>query len=886
MSPLRIVLAVFCGVLVVARGERQGKFFDASFTADGDTYKWRADLNMDQLGKTVDSLVSSFDTALDNLSETIERQVDSSLPLWMRPHQNVEDIGAISGSLGDGIDDGLKVFFKDRVDGERVEEPEAEVETGFDPTRRTGVTPPNNRPGFGSSFPFNPFFPFSGFNRGSGFNLFSNRRGYWWKGPNVCVDREEVDEGIDSTDDTTLESSGPSFAFSLGHMEMTTCRDTASTYTCTTKTSRRGIHKTVTLTYKCCHGYIKEPSGCTKIEMRSMPDTLDDIGSTDFLSMTRSAGMEEVMTAQNLTIFAPTNEAMQEFTADLEEETEIDNGLEVDRSLNEVYLRRQRSLDAHDMVLAHMTKGFHYASDLHDEQVLQSLADNSTLRINTYSTVPPSATVNCARLISINQHSSNGVVHTIDRVLRPVTRSLAELVAADPQFSILKQLISNAGMLPKLREPGQLTLFAPTDAAFRTLPEPLLESLLEGNACLDSILKNHVLPNVICSAAVQQGKARTANLLDSYLLLERTDDDKMLASAAQIVAKDVVATNGVMHVVDAPLMPQEAKPVRKVLESHNLTRFMDLLEIAGMSEEMDSLNDVTIFAPSNAAIDSIPEDAKLKILDDPQQLRNILNYHIVTPSLKGDDINNNHIADTRADMPIRINLYPRTPLLTGLILGPGGRRSVRLTAGCSPVSTLDSRACGAVVHVVERLFVIPQETVMDHLEDSGDFSIFTQMVKKTGVNETLVQEGPFTVLAPSDHVFRTLPKNELDHLMEDTDLQEQLVKLHVLNEHVCCAGINPNTWLFMDHKRTLDGHSSVHVRRTGTGRLMAGPARITHCSAPTRNGLVHTVNQLFMNVNPNKNGSGSVGPLGGSPGSSLGTRRPIFSAPGLEILFG
>ena len=52
--------------------------------------------------------------------------------------------------------------------------------------------------------------------------------------------------------------------------------------------------------------------------------------------------------------------------------------------------------------------------------------------------------------------------------------------------------------------------------------------------------------------------------------------------------------------------------------------------------------------------------------------------------------------------------------------------------------------------------------------------------QNTGVNETLVEEGPFTVLAPSDHVFNMLPKIEFDHLMENPELQEQLVKLHVL----------------------------------------------------------------------------------------------------------
>lgn len=859
----------------LAAAEREDRFLDTSFTADGNNYKWQADLDLGKLERTVDQLTSTFDAALDrltdSLSDTIEKQVDSSLPLWMRHSADrrngeIEAISGDLGNLGDGIDDGLKVHFEngetEDLEGSRIPQPSGGSD--LDDVEM-------NRPTFGSSFPFNPFLPFGGvFNRRPEFNLFdfSNRR-QWWKGPNVCVDREETDEGKNE-EEVEEKSNGNTFFFSIGHMEMTSCKDTGSVYTCTTKTSRRGIHKTVTVTHKCCHGYVKEASGCTKIDMRSLPDTLQDIGATDFLSLTKSAGMEKMLN-QNLTIFSPTNEAMQEFTADLEAENEFDNGLDGDRSLNEVYHRRQRSINKHDMVLSHLTQGIHYASDLHDEQVLFSMADNSTLRINTYGTVPPVATVNCARLVTINQHSISGVVHTIDKVLKPVTKSLAGLISSDPQFTILKQLISNAGMLNKLREPGQLTVFAPTDAAFQTLSETLLESLLEGNACLDAVVKNHILPNVICSAAVQ-GKARTANLLESFLLLEKTEDEKMFVEDAQIVARDIIGTNGVMHIIDAPIMPQEAKPVKEVLENHNLTRFLELLESAGMTDELDTLTDVTVFAPSNKAIESIPEEVRAQIVEDTQQLRNILNYHLVTPSLQADDINNDHIASTRSELPLRINLYSRTPLLTGLFRN-GGRRSVRMTAACSPVSTLDSRACGAVVHIVEKLFVVPKESVMHHLEANEDFSIFTELLKNTGMNNTLVEEGPFTVLAPSDHVFRALPKVELDQIKEDSELQELLVKQHILKEHVCCSGINPNTWLFMDHKRAMDG-SAVHVRRTNSGRLMAGPARITHCSSPTQNGLVHTVNNLLINVSPRRDYD------------EARIQRPIFSAPGLQVLFG
>ncbi|XP_063600232.1 transforming growth factor-beta-induced protein ig-h3-like [Penaeus indicus] len=847
--------------------------------------QWRADVRLGDLAR----FTSTLESSLGNLADRIEEEVQNSLPRWMRnrgredsadtrhvsPLAVDEGIEAISGIIGDGIDDGLKVHMDGDTEGKIVEGPliepvEPEVEA-IVPAVSRPVMPDHD---FDGTFLFRPFRPFD---RRPGFSMFdilNNRRRQWWKGPNVCVDQEEIDEGrsdVDASQGHTT-SSGSSFIFSFGQMEVTSCQETGDKYTCTTKTSRRGINKTVKVTYRCCHGYAKTPSGCSRVQLRELPDTLQNIGATDFLSLTKSINMENVL-RENITLFVPSNEAMQEFTVDLEAENEFDNDLDDNRTFNEVVYRRRRSVDAQELVLAHIAKGLHYSGDLQDEQVLNSMAKGSTLRVNTYSTLPPSATINCARIVGVNQHSSSGIVHTIDKVLRPVTRTLAELVESRPEFSILRQLLTRADMMKTLQEPGQLTLFAPTDDAFRSVSPLVLEGLLEGNACLDAVIKSHILPNVICSAAVQ-GKARTVNLLDSYLMLEKTGDNEIFVGDAEVLEKDVMGTNGVLHVISGPLMPQEAKPLFEVLEAQNLTRFMDLLEAADMLDELKGLTDVTVFAPSNRAVDEIPEEVMENIINDPSRLREILEYHMATPTLKASDISNNHIVSTRADHPLRINLYSRSPLLSGLISMGRRHPNMRMTAGCSHVSALDSRACGAVVHVVEKMLVVPKINVMDLLEMNEDFSIFTKMLKDTGLNETLVEDGPFTVLAPSDHVFRILPEEELNHLLEDQELQQQLVTQHIMEEHLCCTGINPNTWLFMDHKRTLNG-SPIHVRRTNSGRLMAGPARITHCSSPTRNGLVHTVSHLLMNVHRHRVDDGEDC-----------DRRHSFSSPGLELLFG
>ena len=121
----------------------------------------------------------------------------------------------------------------------------------------------------------------------------------------------------------------------------------------------------------------------------------------------------------------------------------------------------------------------------------------------------------------------------------------------------------------------------------------------------------------------------------------------------------------------------------------------------------------------------------------------------------------------------------QSPLLAG-IMRESNNRHVRLTAACSRISILDSRACGAVVHVVERVLAPPKASVMEHLEGDEDFSIFTKMLHDTGLNETLTEEGPFTVLAPSNHVFHALPEVELQEVQNNLEMQDQLVKQHII----------------------------------------------------------------------------------------------------------
>lgn len=134
--------------------------------------------------------------------------------------------------------------------------------------------------------------------------------------------------------------------------------------------------------------------------------------------------------------------------------------------------------------------------------------------------------------------------------------------------------------LTMFNQAGQLTVFAPTDDAFAKLDSELKNRLMNGQGCVHSVVEHHILPNVICSTVIQ-GRARSVSMLGSSLLLERDLEGKLYVNGKQVITRDVMASNGVLHVIDGVLIPENARSFSQLLSTHNLTELARLVEAAG-----------------------------------------------------------------------------------------------------------------------------------------------------------------------------------------------------------------------------------------------------------------------------------------------------------------
>lgn len=135
------------------------------------------------------------------------------------------------------------------------------------------------------------------------------------------------------------------------------------------------------------------------------------------------------------------------------------------------------------------------------------------------------------------------------------SKDIVETAIGAGQFTTLAKALTAAGLVDTLKGPGPFTVFAPTDAAFAKLPAGTLDTLLkpENKAQLTSILTFHVVPGRAPASAVTGKVSEVATVQGGKLRVDGTNGVRV--NNANVVQPDVMASNGVIHVIDTVLMP-------------------------------------------------------------------------------------------------------------------------------------------------------------------------------------------------------------------------------------------------------------------------------------------------------------------------------------------
>jgi len=134
-------------------------------------------------------------------------------------------------------------------------------------------------------------------------------------------------------------------------------------------------------------------------------------------------------------------------------------------------------------------------------------------------------------------------------------QNLVEIAAGNENFSTLVAAVKAAGLVETLQGEGPFTVFAPTNEAFAALPEGTVENLLkpENKETLVGILTYHVVAGKVTSADVAAGEVETVN---GQSFTVTVDEGVVTVDAAKVTAVDIEASNGVIHVIDAVILPE------------------------------------------------------------------------------------------------------------------------------------------------------------------------------------------------------------------------------------------------------------------------------------------------------------------------------------------
>ena len=277
-------------------------------------------------------------------------------------------------------------------------------------------------------------------------------------------------------------------------------------------------------------------------------------------------------------------------------------------------------------------------------------------------------------------------------------KTIAELVKMSPQHSFLYAAVVKAGLASTLSGEGTFTVFAPTDDAFKAAGFPDVKSVQDAPAdVLQGILLYHVLGTVVKSADVQGASALPVKTLADKDFYVSGKDGKVWVNNAMVTAKDLVASNGIIHVIDKVLLPPSKNLVELAQSSPDLSTLVAAVLQLGEPTitTLSTGGPFTVMAPTNQAFNNLLEDynfANLAAVPD-DVLAAILTYHLIPGRVFSYNL-------TEGLMPATVQGETVTFTLTG-----GAKVKGISNATPSNIVAVDILGTNGVVHVIDQVLV-------------------------------------------------------------------------------------------------------------------------------------------------------------------------------------
>ena len=259
--------------------------------------------------------------------------------------------------------------------------------------------------------------------------------------------------------------------------------------------------------------------------------------------------------------------------------------------------------------------------------------------------------------------------------------------------------------------------------------------------------------------------------------------------------------------------------VGTALEAGSFSTLLTAVEAAGLTSTLQGDGPFTVFAPTDAAFNALPDGTLDALLADTDALQSVLLYHVVAGSYSASELEELSSIETLQGQPIVIS--QGSVILNGNMVQEG-----------------DIQADNGIIHVIDRVLLPPELDIVGTASANSAFSTLVTAVQAAGLVEALQGDGPFTVFAPTDEAFAALPSGTLDALLADPTELARVLTYHVVEGRVFARDLDG-----VVSSSTLSGYPVLFDLSMGA---KINSSNIIDTDLLTTNGVVHVIDKVLL----------------------------------------
>ncbi|KAI9266528.1 FAS1 domain-containing protein [Phascolomyces articulosus] len=455
-------------------------------------------------------------------------------------------------------------------------------------------------------------------------------------------------------------------------------------------------------------------------------------------------------------------------------------------------------------------------------------------------------------IVDADLKTDNGVVQVVDGLLTP-PKDLVQTLAEHKELDTFCTLAKKAHIETELKRANGYTIFATRDVLDGlTDAEKAYLNHSEAKEDIALVLRHQISDSDLYFGKIPAGKTLVKTLQgeDLELVSDKNNNNQVTVNGAKIVQSDILASNGVIHILEKSILPKNhdflKMNLRKALIGMNATKFVSLFENNGLENYLNTKDAYSIIAPPNGELDehTIPRN----------EIRSWLKYHLIsqkydinnfTDGLLVKSESNDHLSKNEKQR-ILIHIIDQDQMPISAM-----KKSIQFNHATligNPVTVENS-----IIYPVSRSLELPLDP-LSRLPLNLDLSTFVASLYSSNTADEIKSAQGITLLVPTNKAFERLGILT-KHLLQPNSQQKlaRVIKFHAIKNRLYYIN---ETKQGEYHVPTLDGHSEIQINKTVDGRMYirgsgAGDgsdrsviAKVVHPDMLVSNGVIHKIDRI------------------------------------------